>query len=308
MNILITGAAGFLGKHLVERCVRDGHYVAAIDSKTGWARDSPAAQTFETKMEGLDDFPFPSLDALFHLAAFADVRSGAGRPQAPFWGNTAATFRLLDWARGRVKRIVFTSSAAVYGDTRIFPSTESGSWPRQVSMYGASKVACEAMLEAYSHNYGIHAVSLRLVSMLGPGYRHGHVVDWYKQLMEHPDRLEVLGNGQQRRQYVDVRDVVDVCMQSLDLPEMYHRFNVARAPMWRLRDSVTEVCGILRLKPKVLYGVNPTWVGDQPRIEVDTTRFPCQRSIAQAYEDTVRDLQANPKEVLWESSTVKSSS
>lgn len=308
MSSLVTGAAGFLGRQVVSQLLANGEHVTGLDRRVATDCAHIELDWLRVDLVG-EDLPLsPDVETVYHLAAYADVRTGVGMSARTFEDNTMATYHLLEGLRyraPRLKRIVFASSAAVYGDSACTPHREQGSWPRQTSMYGASKVAGEALMQAYAEAYGFTSVCLRFVSMLGPRYRHGHVIDWYRQLQSNPRRLKVLNNGLNVRQYVDVRDAARAVLLAgtCDVAGQNRVWNVSTAEPVTVRQSVDYVCRALRLTPEVLYGTDTKgWIGDQAHISVSTALIRAQGwipqfSVATSYVDTVRDLQAHPQEV-----------
>src|SRR5262249_27308394 len=134
---------------------------------------------------------------VLHLAANADVRFGTAHPRKDLEQNTIATANVLEAMRAcGVKRIAFASTGSIYGEPKIFPTPEHAPFPVQSSLYGASKLAAEGLIQAYCEGFGMQAYIFRFVSILGERYTHGHVFDFYRQLRAHPDRLDVLGDGQ----------------------------------------------------------------------------------------------------------------
>src|SRR5439155_23885083 len=139
-------------------------------------------------------------DIVFHLAANADVRHGPEHPGKDLQQNTIATFHVLEAMRaGGVRRIAFASTGSIYGEPEIFPTPETCPFPVQTSLYGASKLAGEALIAAYCQAFGFQSYIFRFVSILGERYTHGHVFDFYQKLLLDPRRIEVLGNGRQRK-------------------------------------------------------------------------------------------------------------
>src|SRR5262249_39473681 len=146
-------------------------------------------------------------DTGFHLAANADVRFGVEHPRRDLEQNTIATFNVLEAMRANgVRRIAFSSTGSVYGEAKIIPTPEDAPFPQQTSLYGASKLAGEGLIQAYSEGFGVQACIFRFVSILGERYTHGHVFDFYKQLLANPHELRVLGNGKQRKSYLHIQD------------------------------------------------------------------------------------------------------
>src|SRR6202050_151394 len=148
-------------------------------------------------------------DLVIHFAANADVRFGTDHPRKDLDQNTIATWNVLEAMReAACKRIVFSSTGSIYGEPEIFPTPERCPFPIQTSLYGASKLAAEGLIQAYCEGFGIQGYIFRFVSILGPRYTHGHIIDFYKQLMDHPSLLKVLGDGKQRKSYLHVDDCV----------------------------------------------------------------------------------------------------
>src|SRR5262245_35967290 len=150
---------------------------------------------------------------VFHLAANADVRRGTEHPGRDLEQNTIATANVLESMRAcGVRRIAFSSTGSIYGEPHVFPTPEHAPFPVQTSLYGASKLAAEGLIQAYAAGFDVQAYVFRFVSILGERYTHGHVFDFYRQLREHPDRLDVLGNGHQRKSYLYVHDCIDAML------------------------------------------------------------------------------------------------
>jgi UDP-glucose 4-epimerase len=202
VKAVVTGAAGFIGSNLTDRLLAAGHQVTGFDNfSTGRpeflenARQSPEFRLVEGDL--LDcaalQRAIAGADAVFHLAANADVRRGPDHPRKDLEQNTIATSNVLEAMRaGGVRRIVFASTGSVYGEPEVFPTPEAAPFPVQTSLYAASKLAAEGMIAAYAAAYGFQAWIFRFVSILGERYSHGHVFDFYRQLLDHPDRLDVL--------------------------------------------------------------------------------------------------------------------
>ena len=196
MKAFVTGAAGFIGSNLVDRLLAAGHDVTAFDNfSTGFRRFLEGAQTnprfrlVEGDLLDLDAVTraMAGSDFVFHLAANADVRFGPDHPRRDLEQNTIVTWNVLEAMRASgARRIAFSSTGSVYGEPEIFPTPETAPFPVQTSLYAASKVAAEGMITAYVAAFGFQAYIFRFVSILGERYTHGHVVDFYRQLLEHP--------------------------------------------------------------------------------------------------------------------------
>ncbi len=285
-KIFVTGACGFIGSNLVDRLLKEGYKVVGWDNySTGrieFLNNALNNPNF-TLIEG-DNLNVSALseamigcDVVFHLAANADVRFGLNHPSKDLNQNTIATFNVLQAMKEQgIKKIIFSSTGSVYGESITIPTPENASFPIQTSLYGASKVACEALIQAYSEGYGFESYIFRFVSILGERYTHGHIFDFYKQLMEHPEYLNVLGNGTQRKSYLYVKDCVDAMLHVLTLntETKVNIYNLGTNEYVQVNDSVRFIIDYLNLNPEIKYsGGNKGWIGDNPFIFLDTSKI-----------------------------------
>jgi UDP-glucose 4-epimerase len=260
-----------------------------------------------------DNLDFESLtaamtgcDTVFHLAANADVRFGLEHPSKDLHQNTVATFNVLEAMRANaIRKIAFASTGSVYGETHVIPTPEDAPFPIQTSLYAASKVAGEALIQAYCEGFGFEGYIFRFVSILGERYMHGHVFDFYKQLLNDPTKLRVLGDGNQRKSYLYVQDCISAMLHVIRLglaAEAKHRsivFNLGADECCTVKESISWICSYLGLKPELYFtGGERGWIGDNPFIFLDTSKMratgwrPCL-SIKEAVERTVDWLRAN---------------
>jgi UDP-glucose 4-epimerase len=290
MNYFITGAAGFIGSNLVDRLLRDGHQVVGWDDFSTGQRlfiQEALAQPAYRLVEG-DNLDLPALTAamagsefVFHLAANADVRFGLEHPGKDLQQNTVATFHVLEAMRANgIKGIGFSSTGSVYGESAVIPTPEDAPFPIQTSLYGASKVAGENLIQAYCEGYGFEGYIFRFVSILGERYTHGHVFDFYRQLLEHPEHLGVLGDGSQRKSYLYVQDCVDAILRVTREGTARHArhrvqvYNLGADEYCRVTDSIGWICAHLGLKPELRFtGGERGWVGDNPFIFLETAKI-----------------------------------
>jgi UDP-glucose 4-epimerase len=245
-------------------------------------------------------------DFVFHLAANADVRFGLEHPNKDLQQNTIATFNVLEAMRAnKIKGIAFSSTGSVYGEAEIIPTPENHPFPIQTSLYAASKVAGEGLIQSYCEGYGFEGYIFRFVSILGERYTHGHVFDFYKQLLDHPDHLKVLGDGLQRKSYLYVQDCVSAMLHVLNLgtaKKARHHveiYNLGTDEYVQVNNSIGYLCGALGLKPRMEYsGGNKGWIGDNPFIFLDTkkirdTGWKTSLTIEQGIVRTLEWLQQN---------------
>jgi UDP-glucose 4-epimerase len=314
-NIFVTGAAGFIGSNLVDRLLAGGKQVVGWDNfVTGQPKFVAGAEKDPRfKLVRGDNLDLAALtaamkgcDTVFHLAANADVRFGLDHPRKDLEQNTIATFNVLEAMRANgVKRIIFSSTGSVYGEAEPIPTPENAPFPIQTSLYASSKVAGEAMIHAYCEGFGFEGYIFRFVSILGERYTHGHVFDFYKQLLEHPDHLKVLGDGTQRKSYLYIGDCLNAMLHVTGLGtarQARHRvevYNLGTEEYCRVDDSIRWISGALGLNPRLEYsGGNRGWVGDNPFIFLDTkkvraTGWKSELSIEQSIVRTLRWLQEN---------------
>lgn len=311
MHYLVTGAAGFIGSHLVDRLLALGHSVTGYDNfSTGQqeflcgALSSPRFRLVRSDVldqAALED-ALEGVDFVFHLAANADVRFGTQHPWKDLEQNTIGTWRVLEAMRRRgVRRIAFASTGSIYGEPSVFPTPEDCPFPVQTSLYGASKLAAEGFIEAYAEGFGFEAWIFRFVSILGERYSHGHVFDFFKQLREHPEELYVLGNGRQRKSYLYVHDCVDAMLLAVEKAAgKVNIFNLGTDEYCEVNDSIRWITERLGLNPRLIYsGGDRGWVGDNPFIFLDCSRIKAlgwraRLTIREAVIRTVDYLMENP--------------
>ena len=284
-KLIVTGCAGFIGSTLVDRLLELGHEVLGIDNfSTGQRRFmSNALQNSKFKFIQMDLLDYDALkqaflggEAVFHLAANADVRFGTEHPRRDLEQNTIVTYNVLEAMRANgIKKIAFSSTGSVYGETPVVPTPEDGPFPIQTSLYGASKAAGEGLIAAYCEGFGFNSWIFRFVSILGERYTHGHVFDFYQKLKADPTRLAVLGNGMQRKSYLYVQDCIDAILLAMDkATEKVNIFNLGVSSYCEVNDSIGWICAELGVKPKLEYsGGDRGWIGDNPFIFLDTKKI-----------------------------------
>ncbi len=295
----------------MDRLLRDGHQVTGYDNfSTGQpefltgAQRSPQFSLVRGDTLDADALmrAMQGAELVIHLAANADVRFGTEHPRKDVEQNTLATFNVLEAMRAcGVTRIVFASTGSIYGETSVFPTPEDAPFPVQTSLYGASKLAAEGLIQAYAEGFGFQGYIFRFVSILGERYTHGHVLDFYRQLRAHPERLDVLGNGKQRKSYLHVQDCIAAMLLALDKAvDRMNVFNLGTDEYCFVDDSIGWICEELGLSPRRVYsGGDRGWIGDNPFIFLDCSRIRAlgwrpALSIREGVIRTVRYLRESP--------------
>ena len=174
-----------------------------------------------------------------------------------------------------IRRIAFSSTGSIYGEPDVFPTPECAPFPVQTSLYGASKLAGEGLIQAYCEGFGFTGWIFRFVSILGERYSHGHVFDFYKSLLANPRRLRVLGNGKQRKSYLYVQDCIDAMLVAIGKPQgKVNIFNLGLDEYCQVNDSIGWICDHLGVNPELDYtGGERGWIGDSPFIFLDCSRI-----------------------------------
>ncbi|WFN36795.1 NAD-dependent epimerase/dehydratase family protein [Methanomicrobium antiquum] len=281
----ITGGAGFIGSNLVDRILSQGNDVIVYDNfSTGipeYLDNAKKSSKFQLiKGDTLNKKSLTEAmigcDFVFHLAANADVRFGTEHPSKDLEQNTIATFNVLEAMReNSIKNIAFSSTGSIYGESKVIPTPEDAPFPVQTSLYGASKLAGEGLIQAYAEGFGFQAWIFRFVSILGERYPHGHVFDFYKQLRKHPDYLDVLGDGHQKKSYLYVQDCIDAIFTAIEKSnDPVNIFNLGTDEYVEVNNSINWICSHLGLNPEIRYtGGERGWIGDNPFIFLDCKKI-----------------------------------
>ena len=309
-TIVITGGAGFIGSNLAEAVLDAGYAVRVLDNlSTGAevflesARRSPRFEMIRCDLVD-DQQRLPELmagaAAVVHLAANADVRHGWSNPTRDVRENVVATQNVLEAMRQTgVRQLVFSSTGSVYGEAPLIPTPEDCPFPLQTSLYGASKVAAEGLISAYTEGCDLRATIFRFVSNLCPRYTHGHVIDFTRQLLADPGRIRVLGDGSQRKSYIHVADTCTAIVAALRAEHRLEVYNLGTEGYCSVRESLSWICDRLGVSPVVEFeGGDRGWVGDNPFIYLDTqklraTGWRSRHSIRDAIVTTVDYILAN---------------
>lgn len=276
MKAIITGGAGFIGSHLADRLVKDGHEAVVIDDLSGGVKGNVHDKATLIVKDIRSDISaeVAGADAVFHFAADPDVRGSAGSPANGFSRNVAGTLSVLESCRrADIRRIVFASTSTVYGEAAIpTPETHPCS---PVSNYGASKLACEGYLSSYSSSYGMKCTSLRYANIYGPRSRHGVMHDFYLKMRADPSKLEILGDGNQSKSYLHVSDCVDATVLAWENQSPgYDVFNVGSTGRASVIGIARLMCRSLGIAPAFSFsGGVKGWAGDIPNMLPDVSKI-----------------------------------
>lgn len=314
MKVLVTGGAGFIGSHLVDRLMEEGYKVRVVDNLSAgrlknlsrWREDA----NFEFVEGDLREASVASqavngIDVVFHLAANPEVRIGSQKPGEIYENNVTVTYNLLEAMRKhRVRGLVFTSSSTVYGEAGKIPTPEDYSPLEPISIYGASKLACEALISGYAHTFKMKSLVLRLANIVGERSNHGVIYDFIVKLKRNPKTLEILGDGSQRKSYLHVSDCIEAILHLYEKFEgdevLYDVYNVGSEDWVLVReiaDMVVEGLGLENVEYKFTGGVEGGrgWPGDVKIMLLDIGKAKSRSwkpklNSRQAVERAIREL------------------
>ena len=307
MRIFITGGAGFIGSHFVDRLVND-HEVVVLDNFSLGKREfieqhRDNRRLILVKADLLDlravEKWTKKCDIVFHLAANSDIRKGIQMTDADLKQGTLVTYHVLEaMRRNGVKKIVFASSSVVYGLANKIPTPEDYGPLLPISLYGASKLACEGLISSFSHTFGVQAWIFRFANIVGARMTHGVIPDFYKKLKRNPKKLEILGDGKQKKTYLHVNDCINGILFAMEhAREPVNLLNLSSDDMI----SVTEIARVLVKKMGLtdtrfeFTGTAQGWRGDVPQMGLETKKLkklgwePCLNS-SQAIEKAIEEF------------------
>ncbi|MEM2137552.1 MAG: NAD-dependent epimerase/dehydratase family protein [Candidatus Anstonellaceae archaeon] len=288
MRAIVFGGAGFIGSELVARLISDGNEVTVFDS------------LYTGKMENLDDcegkaiFTFvkgdmrnlaevknamqgEDFDVVYHLAANADIRGGMENTKMDLDYNTITTINCLEAMRhSGAKKVAFTSSSAVYGEPSVFPTPETYGPLRPTSLYGASKLAAEGYISAFCEDFGMQSWIFRFVNVLGAKNNHGVVGDFIRKLSRDSKRLEILGNGKQRKSCVHVSDCISGILAGIshgkETTNFYNIGNDDWVTVDEIANQVSSAMGLSGVEYSYTGGERG-WLGDMPFVFLDNKKL-----------------------------------
>ncbi len=279
MKVTVTGGAGFIGSHLVDGLLSVGNEVTVIDNlssgKMEFLNDHLKNQNL--KFIKLDLFETEKLtkaikgsEVVYHLAANPDVRLGVENTKIHLEQNIIATYNVLEAMRkNKQQGIVFTSTSTVYGEAAVIPTPEEYGPLIPISLYGASKLACEALITSYCGSFNMKSWIFRFANIVGGRSTHGIIVDFIKKLNNNPNILEILGDGKQRKSYLHVSDCVDAILFAVEKSnEMVNIFNIGSNDTISSTEIGEIVVSEMGLGDVAFTytGGKRGWIGDVPRM------------------------------------------
>jgi UDP-glucose 4-epimerase len=289
-HVLVTGGAGFIGSHLVDKLMENKEHVRVFDNLGSGSQENVSRWLDDSEFEFLKGDLLNKQDTkravencevVFHLAANPEVRLSAVSPYVHFKQNIVATNNLLEAVRkyGSAKSFVFTSSSTVYGEASQVPTPENYAPLEPISIYGASKMASEALIMAYAHTYGFNAIINRLANIIGPRSKHGVIHDFIEKLRFNPYELEILGDGTQAKSYLYVDDCVEAIlfgfMKSSHHVEVYNLGSEDQINVNSIAQIVVEEMGLKNVTFHYTGGVDGGrgWKGDVKYMLLEVDRL-----------------------------------
>lgn len=300
--IVVTGGAGFIGSHIVDK-LSESNEIMVIDNLSSGRKEFVNKSAKFVKVDLAEDDIVDYLrgaEEVWHIAANPDVRIGAENPDEIYRNNVLATYRLLEAMRkARVDRIIFTSTSTVYGEAEVIPTPED--YPTHpISLYGASKLACEALIESYCHTFDMQAWIYRFANVIGRRSTHGVIYDFIMKLKRNPEELEILGNGEQNKSYIYITDCVEAMLVGLKGDKRVNIFNIGSEDQVKVKRIAEIVSEELGLSPKFRFtGGDRGWKGDVPVMLLSIEklkklgwkpRYSSEEAVRMAVRDLIEDL------------------
>ena len=316
MNILVAGGAGFIGSHLIDSLLANGHSIVCADKLIMGSRNIEHLKStphfkfydYELSDQELVDkiFAENKIDAVYHLAANSDIQKGGKEPSIDFNDTLLTTRTLLEGMRkANVKKMFFASTSAVYGEMPDVELTETTGGLMPVSYYGGAKLASEALISSYVSMCDMSVVIFRFPNVIGPRLTHGVIFDFIKKLQKNPHELEILGNGTQCKPYIYVLDLVEAIVQltkEFKPGEIVYNLSVNSegTTVTRIAEIVVRELGLQNVK-FAYTGGDRGWKGDVPRFKYDiskvlSTGWTPKHTSDEAVCQTVKDALAKLKD------------
>lgn len=286
MRILITGGAGFIGSHLDDALIARGHQLTIVDNLVLGRKENiehlignPNFRFFEADLLDMpkmrEIFAEGKFDMVYHLAANSDIQKGGKNPMVDYNLTFNTTFNVLQFLKEfEIKKFFFASTSAIYGETYDVLNENYGPL-KPVSNYGAGKLASEAFISAFSSTYDIQTWITRFPNVVGERFTHGVIYDFIHKLQKNPDELEVLGNGEQCKPYVYVKDLVEAILFVIDHAcDKYNVYMIGSDSRTKVKEIAAMVIEEMGLNAKIRYtGGDRGWVGDVPEFRYNLTKI-----------------------------------
>ena len=278
MTIIVTGGAGFIGSHLIDALLAEGHQVVCVDNFFIGTKENirhlegnPRFKFYEQDLcdfdKTLEIFQAEKPDHVFHLAANSDIQASANNPLIEYKNTYSTTFVLLECMRRTgVKKFFFASTSAVYGEQMGAEVSEEAVALKPISYYGGAKLGAEGILSAFTYMSDLETLVFRFPNVIGPRLTHGVIFDFVKRLKVDPSHLRILGDGRQSKPYIYVLDLVDAIMRFKDVPAGVTLYNVgveSQTSVTRIGEIVCEKMGLTGI-PFEYTGGRGGWKGDVP--------------------------------------------
>jgi UDP-glucose 4-epimerase len=313
-TVFVSGGAGFIGSHLTRRLLADRAIAKVViydNFSSGTRRHlqdvagDPRLQVIEADIKDLAKITaaMAGADTVFHLAANPDIAKAVTQPDIDFWEGTYLAQNMLEAMRvNGVKRLLYMSGSGIYGENASVAFAENYGPCLPISTYGASKLACEALICAYCHMFDLTARAFRFANVVGPRQTHGVGYDFVRRLKNDPTQLRILGDGSQSKSYIHVEDILEaVFLANERCPARYDVFNVATGDYITVKEIADLAVKVSELKPgTVRYdytGGDRGWKGDVPIVRFDCTKiqslgWKCRRTAAEAVRDSMSSMRS----------------
>jgi len=286
MRCFVSGGAGFIGSHLVDRLMAEGNQVTVFDNlssgRTEFVEQHLGSDNFSLIEADLLDLnkvkeSIGESDVVFHLSANPDARRGIENTELDLKQETIATYNILESMRvNHIKKIVFSSSGTIYGETPVVPLDEDYGPVLPISLYGAGKLASEGLISAFCNTFDMQSWIFRFANIVGPRTTHGVIFDFINKLKRNPTELEILGDGTQCKPYLHVKDCVDGILygfrNSHDAINVFNLGCATATDVTTIAQMLIKELGLERVKFKYTGG-DRGWPGDVPQVRYNTDRI-----------------------------------